>query len=73
MKWSKQMLRHGRPKACWATVAFGGWTLSYGQVAEEGKSGWSQKVGGLNSGSVLWEDGRDHLLAFWEWFCHSPV
>lgn len=24
------------------------------------------------TGSVLWEDGRDHLLAFWEWFCHAP-
>lgn len=40
---------------------------------------WSQTVRSLNLGSttavgsVLWENGRDHLLlAFWEWFHHSP-
>lgn len=43
------------------------------------KGGWSQKVGSSNSGSataiqpVLSVDGRERLLAFWEWFCHSPT
>lgn len=63
------MFRDSRPKACWATVAFGGRSQVDG----------SQKVRSLNLGSttavgsVLWENGCDHLLlAFWEWFHHSP-